>query len=85
MDQINSNTTTAERKKGAHLTLDERGMIQALKGEGYSLRSIAKRVGCSPNTVRNELKRGTPTKTSTKGRPFIYKASRGQDTYKGNL
>ena len=34
MDQINSNTTTAERKKGAHLTLDERGMIQALKGEG---------------------------------------------------
>lgn len=84
MDQINSNTTTAERKKGAYLTLDERGMIQALKGEGYSLRSIAKRVGCSPNTVRNELKRGTPTKISSRGRPFIYKASRGQNTYETN-
>lgn len=46
MGLINSNITTVERKKGVHLTSDEWDMIQALHGGDYSLRQIAKRVGC---------------------------------------
>lgn len=38
MDTPNSTTNEAVRKSGKHLTLDERGMIQALQREGKSLR-----------------------------------------------
>ena len=52
-------TNLPERKKGQHLQREERGAIQALKGEKLSNRAIAKILGCSPTTVGNELKRGT--------------------------
>ena len=60
MDQSNSNTIEGSRKLGHHLTLDERGMIQALHEQGYSLRGIAAAVGCAHTTVHYELRRGTP-------------------------
>jgi len=41
MDQSNFNTIEGSRKLGHHLTLDERGMIQALHEQGYSLRGIS--------------------------------------------
>ena len=53
-------TEPAERKKGQHLQREERGAIQHLKRQGYSNRAIAREIGCSPSTVANELRRGTP-------------------------
>lgn len=41
MDQLDSNTFDTKRKEGKHLTLDERGAIQALNRQGLSLRAIA--------------------------------------------
>ena len=45
MNQFNSNTIEEVCKAGSHLSLDERGMIQALHRQGYSLRKIAAEVG----------------------------------------
>ena len=53
-------TELVERKKGQHLQREERGAIQHLKNAGYTNRAIARAIGCSPTTVGNELKRGTP-------------------------
>ena len=61
-------TESAERKKGQHLQREERGAIQHLKNAGYTNRAIARAIGCSPTTVGNELKRGTPPQKSSKGR-----------------
>ena len=73
MDQNHFNTDKAVRKSGSHLTLAERGMIQALHKEGMSLRGIAKSVGCAHTTIYYELKRGTPPRKSNHGRiPRLY-------------
>ena len=58
-------TESVERKKGQHLQREERGAIQHLKNAGYTNRAIARAIGCSPTTVGNELKRGTPPRKST--------------------
>ena len=68
MDQNYFNTDEAVRKSGSHLTLAERGMIQALHKKGMSLRGIAKSVGCAHTTIYYELKRGTPPRKSNRGR-----------------
>ena len=81
MDTPNSTTNEAVRKSGKHLTLDERGMIQALQREGKSLRAIAEVIGCAHTTVMYELQRGTPARTHSKGRAPVYTAKRGQKTY----
>lgn len=75
MNHSHSNTNQDIRKSGKHLSLDERGMIQALHREGLTLRAIAKRVGCSHTTIYYELKRGTPERTG----------KRGQMAYESNL
>ena len=82
MDQQHSNTFEEPRKRGKHLTLEERGMIQALQRQGLSLRAIAEAVGCAHTTIHYELKRGTPKRKSNRGRQPMYKAKRGQDAYK---
>ena len=60
-------TELVERKKGQHLQREDRGAIQQLKNAGYTNRAIARAIGCSPTTVGNELKRGTPPRKSSKG------------------
>lgn len=50
--------TKSTRRKGAHLTFEERVIIQIRKKDGYSSREIAREIGCSHATVLNELKRG---------------------------
>ena len=60
-------TESVERKKGQHLQREERGAIQYLKNAGYTNGAIARAIGCSPTTVGNELKRGTPRGKSSKG------------------
>ena len=77
-------TESVERKKGQHLQRETRGAIQHLKNEGYSNRAIARAIGCSPTTVGNELKRGTPPRKSDKGRKPGYSARRGEAVYKAN-
>lgn len=84
MDHNHSNTIKEVRKSGRHLTLDERGKIQALHEEGYSIRAIAARIPCAHTTVFYELRRGTPERTSNKGRCPKYTAKRGQRVYEAN-
>lgn len=84
MDQTNSITNQEKRKRGKHLTLDERGMIQALYRNGYTLRAIADCVGCAHTTVFYELRRGTPIKKGTRGRKPLYTAKRGQVAYEAH-
>ena len=77
MDQSHSNTIEDVRKSGSHLSLEERGMIQALHRQGLSLRGIAAEVGCAHTTVFYELRRGTPMRKSSRGRAPQYTAKRG--------
>ena len=78
MDYAYSTTMEAVRKSGKHFTLDERGQIQALHREGFSLRAIAARVGCSHTAIHYELKRGTPERQAARGRSPQYTAQRGE-------
>lgn len=64
MDQTHFYIDEVVRKSGSHLTLAERGKIQALHKEGMSLRGIVKDVDCAHTTVYYELKRGTPPRKS---------------------
>lgn len=77
-------TVQPERKRGQHLGPVERGEIKALKQQGYSLRAIGKAIGCAPNTVRNELERGTPPRKSNTGRIPGYDPKRGEAVYKAH-
>ena len=81
MDQLHSNTDDTSRKRGTHLTLDQRGAIQILKRQGLSLRAIADAVGCAHATVWYELRRSRPQRTSSRGRIPLYMAKRGQVDY----
>ena len=84
MDIVNNTHSCEERKRGQHLRFNERGMIETLHKEGKSLREIGRSIGVSASTVWNELKRGTPSRTSLRGRPPVYKSERGQYVYESN-
>ena len=60
MDQFHSNTIETSRKPGKHLTLDERGILQALHQQRHSLRYIATIAGCVHTTIYNEIRRERP-------------------------
>lgn len=49
--------TKAKTKKFTYLTKHERSEIEILRNKGYSMRTIAKVLGRSPNTISYELKR----------------------------
>ena len=61
------------------MTIEDRGAIQAMKKLGHSNRAIG-----SPTTISNELKRGTPPRTGSRGRAPGYSAKRGDAVYKEN-
>ena len=84
MDHTQYTTNGAERKPGTHLTMEDRGAIQAMKKLGCSNRAIARYLHCAPNTISNELKRGTPPRTGSRGRAPGYSAKRGDAVYKEN-
>lgn len=71
MEHIHSNTNFTERKRGQHLSLDERGIIQSLKKEGRSNHYIADRLNCRVSTIGYELRRGTPAYCGKGRRPDI--------------
>ena len=79
MDQQHSTTS---RPRGKHLTFEERVIIQTRLKDGWKPPAIAREIGCSSNTVRNEIKRGTVALYN--GKVFRYKAKAGQDVYKEN-
>ena len=82
MDCCHYITDLPERKSGQHLQREERGAIQALKRQGLSNRAIARELGCSPTTIGNELRRGTPPRKSSKGRAPGYSAKHGEAVYR---
>ncbi|SNJ18434.1 transposase-like protein, IS1239 [Streptococcus pneumoniae] len=45
--------------KGKHLTIDNRRLIERWKNENKSNREIAGLLGKAPQTIHNEVKRGT--------------------------
>ena len=57
MDHYHS--TTGQHVKGKHLTFEERIIIQTRRKDGWFANRIAKELGCAPNTIRNDLRRGT--------------------------
>ena len=57
MDSLSS--TMNQRIKGKHLSFEERVIIQTRIKDGFSLRAIARELGCSPSTISYEVKRGT--------------------------
>nr|WP_243713045.1 helix-turn-helix domain-containing protein [Macrococcus carouselicus] len=59
MTHINDTTKTP---KGKHLSRDERIIIQTLLNENYSNRQIARKLGRAPQTINNEVKRGSYTR-----------------------
>lgn len=79
MDQLNSNT---HHQKGKHLYFEERVIIQTRLKDNLSPNKIAAELGCSPNTVRNEIKRGTVSLYN--GNVQRYKATVGQSVYEAN-
>lgn len=80
MDHLHS--TTTEHRKGQHLTFEDRVLIQTRLKDGWKPNRIAKEIGCSPNTVRNEIKRGTVSLYN--GNVSRYKATAGQAAYEQN-
>ena len=84
MDNQNYTTIASERRKGQHLRAADRGQIKAFLKLGMSIRAIARELDCSPSTVSNELKRGTPPRTGTRGRVPGYSPQRGEAVYRDN-
>ncbi|MBQ8586316.1 MAG: IS30 family transposase [Butyricicoccus sp.] len=68
--------------KGKHLNFAQRIIIQIRTQDGWSPYRIAKELGCSSNTVRNELKRGIPELYW--GKQKKYDASIAQQIYEGH-
>ncbi len=84
MDCHNYITVTPERKRGQHLGREERGAIQQLKKQWYSLRAITREINCSASTVMYELRRGTPMRKSQRGHSPEYSAKCGLAIYEYN-
>ena len=78
----NSHSTMSARKKGQHLSYEERVIIQVRLKDHYSIRAIAREIGCSPSTVSNEISRGSVSLYN--GHVIRYKASVGQEAYQKN-
>ena len=80
MDSLYS--TMNQRIKGKHLSFEERVIIQTRIKDGFSLRAIARELGCSPSTISYEVKRGTVSLYH--GKQSRYKADHGQSVYQAN-
>ena len=79
---MNQEQHTTKHEKGKHLTFLERAIIQVRLKDKWSPYRIAKEIGCSPNTVRNEIRRGTPALYwGTKDK---YDARIAQSVYEGH-
>ncbi len=78
----NSHSTMTTHTKGKHLSYEDRVLIQIRLKDNYSIRAIAREIGCSPSTVSNEIARGSVSMYN--GHVTRYKASAGQKAYENN-
>ncbi|CYU88824.1 IS1239 transposase [Streptococcus suis] len=71
--------------KGKHLTIDNRRLIERWKKEGKSNREIAGLLGKAPQTINNEVNRGTTLQQVRKGvYKKVYSADYAQTVYQNN-
>ena len=71
--------------KGKHLTIENRRQIERWKGQGKSNREIARLLGKAPQTIHNEVVRGTILQQVRKGRfKKVYSADYAQNLYETN-
>jgi len=76
------NHVTLKHEKGKHLTKEERLFIQKFHNMDWSYYDLAVELGCSYNTIRNEMKRGD---YRDYGLYWLdYNAWRGQQNYEKN-
>lgn len=83
---------TTQLSKGKHLSYEERLSIQHWHREGRSNREIARRLNRAPQTIHNEIKRGTVTQVTQQKQhqktyrysKQIYFADSGQRRYEDN-
>lgn len=81
MARTHHNTT----RTFSHLTVFDRGQIQALRNQGKSLQEIADIIGCHKSTISRELKRGTVTQRRSDLTEYqAYFADVGQRVYESN-
>lgn len=71
-----------EHRKGQHLLAEERHEIEVRRKDGWSIYQIAKHLGRSYNTIKNEIARGTVLLYN--GKVARYKAKEGEQQYKEN-
>lgn len=72
---------TINPRKHKHLNLEERMTIQIRLKDGYSPYKIAKELGRSSNTIRNEIARGTVTQIKNGHKVKVYLADAGENIY----
>ena len=71
--------------KGKHLTMDNRRLIERWKNENMSNREIAGLLGKAPQTINNEVNRGTTLQQVRKGLyKKVYSADYAQTVYQTN-
>ena len=80
MDSLHS--IMPKHKKGKHLSLEERVIIQTRLKDRCSIRAIARELACSPSTISYEIRRGTVSLYH--GKQKRYKADHGQSVYQSN-
>ena len=89
---MTQNQCTTESRTGKHLDQEERNIIQEKKRQGWSNRQVARFLGRAPQTIHNEIKRGTTikrTRQSQNGKEYLYDtplyfAQTGQAVYEQN-
>lgn len=64
MDRTQYTTNKADRKPGKHLTMEDRGAIEAMKKLGQSNRAIARYLNCSPPPFRTNRSAARGPKTA---------------------
>lgn len=75
---------TIKRTKGQHLTEIERGEIASLHNLNYSNRQIASIIGVCPQTINNEISRGTVDQVKKINNKLVYSTSYFPDTAQAN-
>ena len=74
---LSNNSTMIKHSRGKHLCYEERVLIQIRRKDNKSMRYIARELGWSPQTISNEIKRGTVSLYH--GLVKRYKAEVGQE------
>lgn len=78
--------------KGTHLSYEERVQIETLRNLGFSNRAIARELGRAPQTINNEIHRGTTRQINRQKQQHkvyeyetqVYFSSLGQQRYRKN-